>query len=134
MRSELREVCTAAQLHTGDNHKKTHAHITKSSTFPPCCVRDKANSAGFCRSLGAVDVSVKHNDAPVMVWGHGGWLEGQCPHVTLLGRKCELGCVRFVCVTRACPIVLELTPSYYDARSRSPVFMGPDHIFQGNQS
>ena len=31
-------------------------------------MRDKVNSAGICRSLGSVDVSVKHND-PDYVFG-----------------------------------------------------------------
>ena len=47
------------------------------------------------------------------------------------GRKCEFGCVRFVCVTRPCPIVLELTPYYPDPLSSSPGSVGPDRIFQG---
>ena len=60
------------------------------------------------------------------------WLEGRCQHVTLLGRKCELGCVWFVCVTRPCPIVLKLTPYYPDPLSSSPGSGDPDRIFQGN--
>ena len=36
-----------------------------------------------------------------------------------------------VCVTRACPIVLELTPYYPDPLSSSQGSVGPYRIFQG---
>ena len=83
-------------------------------------VRDKASSAVFFRSIGCVDVSVKHNDIAITFSGSW-WLVGRSISTrNVAGRKWELGCSRSVCVTRGCPIVPVLTPSYYEARSSSP--------------